>query len=289
MTADQYPYIASSTSLAATRDPAAVPRGHAQGLPGPPGRPGTGAAHPQGHRQTLSKARQGGETLRIAHYAPKPAWQGKDLAAIAEEEKKTAVDIVLEIERNGGAQIVNFGMSEEDVRLIMKQPFVATASDGSSRVPADDTVPHPRSYGCFPRKIGRYALADKVITLEHAIRSCSGLPADILHLPERGYLKTGYFADVVVFDPKTFRDQATFDKPHQYATGVRYLFVNGKLAVEEGKYTGALAGQGAAEEVIVLLQPLVCRSVGNALRGVPCRSGTPRRAFPTVGLTRHGD
>jgi N-acyl-D-amino-acid deacylase len=104
-------------------------------------------------------------------------------------------------------------------------------------------VPHPRSYGCFPRKIGRYALEDKIITLEHAIRASSGLPADILKLPQRGYLKAGYFADLVVFDPNTFRDKATFDKPHQYASGVRYLFVNGKLAIQDGKYTDALAGK----------------------------------------------
>ena len=104
-----------------------------------------------------------------------PAWQGKDLAAIAALEKKPAADIVLEIERNGGAQIVNFGMSEEDVRLIMRQPFVATASDGASMVPSADTVPHPRSYGCFPRKIGRYAIEDKILPLEQAIRSSSGL------------------------------------------------------------------------------------------------------------------
>src|SRR5207248_10728065 len=106
-----------------------------------------------------------------------------------------------------------------------------------------DSVPHPRSYGCFPRKIGYYAIAEKAIPVEQAIRSASGLPADILKLPERGYLKTGYFADVVVFDPKTYRDTATFDKPHQYATGVVYLFVNGKLAVENGKATGALVGR----------------------------------------------
>jgi N-acyl-D-aspartate/D-glutamate deacylase len=133
-------------------------------------------------------------------------------------------------------------MSPEDVALIMKQPFVATASDGSSQVPSD-TVPHPRSYGCFARKIGRYAIEDKVVSLEHAIRSASGLPADILKLPERGYLKPGYFADVVVFDPKTFRDQATFEKPHQYATGVRYLFVNGKLVIDDGKFQNVLAGK----------------------------------------------
>jgi N-acyl-D-amino-acid deacylase len=105
------------------------------------------------------------------------------------------------------------------------------------------TVPHPRSYGCFPRKIGYYALEEKAIPLAQAVRSATGLPADILGLPERGYLKAGYYADVVVFDPRTFRDKATFDQPHQYATGVRYLFVNGRLAIDEGRFTGALAGR----------------------------------------------
>ena len=150
---------------------------------------------------------------------------------------------MLEIERNGGAQVVNFSMSEEDVRLIMKQPWVATASDGSSQDLKADTVPHPRSYGCFPRKVGRYALEEGVVTPEHALRSASGLPADILRLPRRGYLRPGYYADVVVFDPKTSRDRATFDRPHRLATGVRYLFVNGRAAIDEGKYTKALAGR----------------------------------------------
>ena len=96
--------------------------------------------------------------------------------------------------------------------------------------------------------IGRFAIEDQVITLEQAIRSSSGLPADILKLPERGYLKVGYFADIVVFDAKTFRDKATFDQPHQYSTGVRYLFVNGRLAIDEGKQTDALPGRALRHE-----------------------------------------
>src|SRR5262249_38655228 len=159
--------------------------------------------------------------------------RGKDLATISKAEKKDLVELVLEIERQGGAQIVNFGMSEEDVRVLMKRPWVATASDGASLVPAADTVPHPRSYGTFPRKTGRYARARNVVWVEWAVRSASGLPADILRLPGRGYLKVGHVADVVVFDPKTFRDVATYDKPHQYSTGVRWLFVNGVAAVED--------------------------------------------------------
>ncbi len=179
--------------------------------------------------------RDGGKRIQIARYAQEPEVAGQDLAAIAEAEKKAPVDIVLEIERNGGAQIVNFGMNEEDVRVYMKQPWVATASDGGVQSPGD-TVPHPRSYGTFPRKIGRYAIEEKIVPLEAAIRSATGLPADILKLTDRGYLKPGYFADVVVFDPETFRDTATFDKPHQYAAGVKWVLVNGYHEIKEGKY-----------------------------------------------------
>ncbi|MGH7225817.1 MAG: N-acyl-D-amino-acid deacylase family protein, partial [Gemmataceae bacterium] len=242
VSADQYPYIASSTSLKATLIPTSFREGNRKDYVARL----NDAEQLARLRPILERGlqrRRGGKSVRIARYAPKPAWQGKDLAAVAALEEKPAADIVLEIERNGGAQVVIFGMSEDDVRLIMKQPFVATASDGASQLLSADTVPHPRSYGTFPRKIGRYSIEDKIITLEDAIRSASGLPADILHLPQRGYLKAGYFADVVVFDPKTFRDRATFDKPHQYATGVRFLFVNGKLAIEDGKFTKVLAGK----------------------------------------------
>jgi N-acyl-D-amino-acid deacylase len=240
VTADQYPYTASSTSLTATLVPPRFREGTRKEYEARLADKETGPRIRKAIEGSLKE--RGGEAIRVASYAKNRAWQGKDLEAIARAEKKKVIDVVMEIERNGGASIVNFGMSEEDVRAIMKQPFVATASDGSARVP-DKTVPHPRNYGCFPRKIGKYAIADKVVTLEHAVRSSSGLPADILRLPERGYLKAGYYADVVVFDPKTFRDTATYEKPHQYAAGVRWLFVNGKEVVKEGKYAEALAGK----------------------------------------------
>jgi N-acyl-D-aspartate/D-glutamate deacylase len=240
VTADQYPYTASSTSLTATLVPARFREGDRKAFQKRLDDEELGPRIRKAIEDNLKS--RGDEAIRIAAFGPKPAWQGKSLAAIAKLEKKAPIDVVMEIERRGGASIVNFGMSEEDVRSIMKQPFVATASDGSARVP-DKSVPHPRAYGCFPRKIGRYALADKVVTLEHAVRSCSGLPADILHLPERGYLKVGHYADVAVFDPKAFRDTATYDKPHQYAAGLRWLFVNGRAVVKEGKYADALAGQ----------------------------------------------
>jgi N-acyl-D-aspartate/D-glutamate deacylase len=241
VSADQYPYTASSTSLAAELVPPVFREGSSKDFVARLDDPEQGARlrlAVQGRIDDL----QAGPHIRIARYRPQPAWQGKTLDAIAEKHHKSVLDVVLEIERNGGAQVVNFSMSPEDVRLIMKQAFVATASDGSSMIPGD-TFPHPRSYGCFPRKIGRYAIEEKLISLPFAVRSATGLPADILHLPERGYLRPGYFADIVVLDPGAFRDEATFDKPHQYATGVRYLFVNGKLAIDEGKYTDRLAGR----------------------------------------------
>jgi N-acyl-D-aspartate/D-glutamate deacylase len=240
VTADQYPYTASSTSLFAQIVPSRFREGSTKDFLTRLDDADQGPKLRMGIIEQLDK--RGANNLRIAVYAKRPDWQGKDIEAIAAQEKKKPIDLVIEIFRNGGAQIVNFGMSEEDVRQIMKQSYVATASDGAAMVPGT-TVPHPRSYGCFPRKIGRYALVEGVIPLEQALRSANGLPADILKLPERGYLKPGYFADIVVFDPEKFRDLATYDKPHQYSIGVKYLFVNGQLAIDDGKAIGTLAGK----------------------------------------------
>ncbi len=241
VTADQYPYPASSTSLAATVVPARFREGKAEEyrrrFDDPEFAPKLRAAI-----EAAFDGRDGGSRIRIARYRTKPEWQGKDLATIAQMEGKSLVDIVFDIEKAGGASVINFGMSEEDVRLLMRQPWVATASDGSTQVESD-TVPHPRSYGTFSRKIGYYAIAEKLIPLEQAIYSCTGLPAEILRLKDRGVVSVGKVADLVVFDPANFRDQATFDKPHQLTVGVRYLFVNGKLAIDQGKLSNPRAGQ----------------------------------------------
>ncbi len=156
--------------------------------------------------------RDGGASVRIARYAPRPEWAGLDLIAIAERTGTTPLEVVLDIQRHGGAQAISFGMCEPDVREVMRHEFVATASDGSTHLPGRDDHPHPRAYGTFPRKI-RYALDEKVISLEQAIRSCSGWPAQVLGLPDRGVIREGAVADLVVFDPETFRDRATFDQP----------------------------------------------------------------------------
>jgi N-acyl-D-amino-acid deacylase len=240
VTADQYPYIASSTSLRATVVPSKYREGTDKEFVARLDDPKTGPQIKADIEKALG-GRDGGKRIQIARYAPNPRWNGKTVAAIAEAEDKQPIDIVLQIERTGGAQIVNFGMSEEDVRVYMKQPWVATASDGGVQTPGD-TVPHPRSYGTFPRKIGYYAIQEKIVPVEAAIRSATGLPADILKLTDRGYVRPGYFADLVVFDPETFRDTATFEKPHQYAAGVKWVLVNGHPEVKDGKYQDAVLG-----------------------------------------------
>jgi N-acyl-D-amino-acid deacylase len=239
VTADQYPYTASSTSLEATIVPTWARSGGE--LVKRLDSEETGPKLKADIAHSLERKDRGAAVF-IARYRPKRAWVGKNLKQIAEAEQRPVLDIALEILRNGGAAIVNFSMSEDDVRLGMQQTWVATASDGRAYLPGADK-PHPRSYGTFSRKIGRYALIEGVLPVESAIRSASGLPAEILGLPERGRLTAGFYADVVVFDPKEYRDAATFEEPHQYSHGVSYVFVNGQPAVHQGLPTGTLAGR----------------------------------------------
>ncbi|MDA0587547.1 MAG: D-aminoacylase [Planctomycetota bacterium] len=251
VTADQYPYIASSTSLDATLLPAWARAGGREELLKRFEDAEIGPRLRDHVAQRLDEG-NGGESIRIARYSPNPEWAGQSLRAIAETEKRDAIEVAYEIFRGGGAQIVNFSMSEDDVRHIMAIDWVATASDGGAYLPGADR-PHPRNYGTFPRKIRYYSLDEKVIPHGKAIRSATSLPADILGLKDRGRLQVGQFADVVVFDPKKIRDEATFSNPHQYSTGIRFVFVNGTPAIAEGIPTGTLSGrplqhQSTAEE-----------------------------------------
>jgi N-acyl-D-amino-acid deacylase len=240
VTADQYPYIASSTSLDATIIPAWARAGGRKAMFQRIDDPKTGQSLRDKIKDTLKK-RDDGRAIRIAAYRPRPDWAGKSLADVAKSENKPVFDVAMQICRGGGAGIVNFSMSEDDVRHVMRIPWVATASDGTAKLP-NATKPHPRNYGTFARKIGHYAIREKVLPLEQAIRSSSGLPADILGLKDRGTLKTGLYADVVVFDPRRFIDKATFADPHQYCAGLRHVFVNGRAAVYNGIPTGERAG-----------------------------------------------
>ena len=241
VSADQYPYVASSTSLSAM----VVPHWAAQGNAADFAR--IADDHVQGAKLRAAieeelADRDGGSSIRIARYGKDPSIVGLNLAEIARRRGTTPLEVILDIQRHGGAQAISFGMGEDDVRQVMQHPYVATASDGSAHRPGGGDKPHPRAYGTFPRKF-RYALDDKLMTLEQAVRSCSGLPAEILGLPDRGTIRTGHAADLVVFDPKTFRDAATWDDPTRYAHGIKYLFVNGVAAISEGKFAKARPGR----------------------------------------------
>ena len=241
VTADQYPYIASSTSLAAMVIPDWALRGDAAVFAKFADDPTDGPRLRSAIERDLA-GRDGGASIRIARFRPEPTFAGKDLEALSRERKTSTVELVIDIQRRGGAQAISFGMSEDEVRSVMKKPYVATASDGAAHRPGQGDRPHPRTYGTFPRKF-RYALDDGLMTLEEAVRSCSGLPAEILGLADRGTIRDGAAADLVVLDPATFRDQATFDEPTRYATGVRHLFVNGVAVVDGGEPKSALPGR----------------------------------------------
>jgi N-acyl-D-aspartate/D-glutamate deacylase len=241
VTADQYPYRASSTSLDATLLPSRMRAGGRAAMVKRLDDSKTGPEMIKAIRIALEK-RDDGAAVRIARYNPRKDWVGKSMAQIAEEEKKSPLEIALQIIRGGGAAIVNFSMDEDDVRFVMRVPWVATASDGRAYLPGPDK-PHPRSYGTFPRKLGYYAIKQGNLPLAQAVRSASGLPADILGMKDRGYIRVDQVADVTVFDPLELIDVASFDDPHQYSLGVRYVLVNGRLAVYRGTATGALAGR----------------------------------------------
>jgi N-acyl-D-amino-acid deacylase len=233
VTADQYPYDASGTSLV----PALVPRWAEAG-----GReqmlkrfddPQTRSRLLQEMQSNL-KRRGGAKSLLITAAADSRA-VGENLQRIADERHESPLEAALAIIRSGSNDVASFNMSEQDIENFMKQPWVMTGSDGSPG--------HPRKYGTFPRKIREYALKRKVISLPFAIRSSSGLTAESLGIRERGFLRVGYFADVVVFDPNTISELSTYEHPEVLARGMKYVIVNGKLAVDGGKYTGALAGK----------------------------------------------
>lgn len=248
VTADQYPYTASSTSLGATCIPVWARAG---------GREAMFERMDQGDGQSkrvieaiLEKLEvtDNGHRIQIASCSEHPEWAGRRLDEIAADLEIAPVDLVLQIERNGGASVVNHSIDESDVRFVMQQDWVATASDGSAKLPSN-SIPHPRSYGTFPRRIGHYAHREQVISLEQAIYSATGLPARILGIEDRGFVQEGYFADIVVFDRDALIDRSTFVQPHQYSAGVVHLLVNGRPAIADGHATGALFGRAVRKLV----------------------------------------
>jgi N-acyl-D-amino-acid deacylase len=188
-------------------------------------------------------------TLLLAFKNPKlKPLTGRTLASVARERgvspEDAAIDLVIEDGSRVGVAYVL--MSEDNVRRETALPWVSFGSDESAQAPEGVFLlsnPHPRAYGNFARLLARYVRDEHALTLEDAVHRLSGLPAHNLSLADRGLLKKGYFADVVVFDPKTVQDHATFEKPHQYSTGVSDVMVNGRLAIEDGVPTGAKPGR----------------------------------------------
>jgi N-acyl-D-amino-acid deacylase len=173
---------------------------------------------------------------------------GKSLAEVAKMRGKDPVETIMDLIAEDESRIdtIYFLMSEENVKKEMARPWISFGSDEASQAPEGvflKSNPHPRAYGNFARVLGKYVRDEKVISLNEAVRRLSALPAANLGLDHRGLLKEGMFADVVVFDPATVADRATFDKPHQYAVGVRDVFVNGVQVLKEGKHTGAKPGR----------------------------------------------
>jgi N-acyl-D-amino-acid deacylase len=154
------------------------------------------------------------------------------------------MDLVLEDRSRVGT--VYFMMSEENIRKQIRKPWVSLGSDAASMAAEGvflKSSAHPRAYGNFARLLGRYVRDERVITLADAVHRLSGLPATNLELDARGFLRPGYFADVAVFDPAAIGDRATFEKPHQYAVGMKHVFVNGRQVLRDGEHTGALPGR----------------------------------------------
>ncbi len=173
---------------------------------------------------------------------------GKTLAEVAKMRGKdpidTAMDLIAEDESRIGT--IYFIISEENIKKELTKPWISFGSDEASQAPEGvflKSNPHPRAYGNFARVLGKYVRDEKVIPLAEAIRRLSALPATNLGLDHRGFLKEGMFADVVVFDPATISDRATFEKPHQYAVGVKHVFVNGVQVLKDGEHTGAKPGR----------------------------------------------
>ena len=173
---------------------------------------------------------------------------GMTLKEVADKTGKHYADVAMDFVIKDGSRVdvVYFLMSEENIKKQIKLPYMSFGSDAGSIAPEGDFLnynPHPRAYGNFSRLLGKYVREEKVIPLEEAIYKLTSLSANKLKIKKRGLLKEGYYADVVLFDPNTISDHATFDNPHQLATGMHHVFVNGVHVLNEGEHTGAMPGR----------------------------------------------
>lgn len=239
--ADQYPYPASSTGLSAALLPRWAQAGGRDSLLARFDRPETMERIQDAMVRNLAR-RGGPDRIQFRRFEPNPSIEGKMLEEVARERGMGAIETAVALFREGSPGIVSFNMHEEDVRTLMDQPWTMTSSDGS--LPEWNVgVPHPRAYGAFPRKIRTYVLEEGVVGLEAAIRSMTSLPANVFRVRDRGVLRAGAVADVVVFDLDRLRDRATFTEPHQLSEGMVHVFVNGEAAIRDGDFTDVRSGR----------------------------------------------
>lgn len=247
VTIDQYPYTASSTSLSTILPDWILADGYDSiraRLKIPSLR--TKATNDILTNLAKRKLEHFGYAV-VAYFKDDTTVNGKSIEQInllkgRKHTKEDEVETIFDMMVKGGASMVFHGMSEDDVKYIMQYPFNMFASDASIRV-WNQGNPHPRGYGTNARVLGKYVREEKIISLEEAIRRMTSLPAQKFQLKDRGLLKVGYAADIVIFDEKEVKDLSTFDKPHQFSTGFHYVIVNGNITLEDGKHTGVREGK----------------------------------------------
>ena len=238
--ADQYPYLASATGLSAALLPRWSQAGGSEAFAERVAVPDTKARIREAMVENLAR-RGGADRIQFRRFTEDPSIEGRLLSDVAAERGSDPIDVALALILQGGPSIVSFNMSDEDVLTLMTQEWTMTSSDGG--LPMFGVgVPHPRSYGAFARKIGKYVFEDGVMSLEAAVRTMTALPAEVMGMDDRGRIAEGMVADVVVFSDY-FRDNATFTEPHQLSSGVVHAFVAGKAAILNSAFTGARAGK----------------------------------------------
>lgn len=241
---DQYPYLAACSSIIGSLIPRWAQAGTKQDFLDRLRDPET---REKIKREVIRNLRRrgGAERLFIGRYPPEPEYAGKSIAQISEMMRLDYAETTLRLVEPFNPQLVTYSMQEDDLKVIMQAPFVMVGSDGRALRPEGILAsgpPHPRSYGSFPRVLSKYAINGNVLSLEEAVRKMTSLPAARANLKDRGLVRRGFKADIVVFDPVTINDNATFDNPRLYPTGIDYVLVNGVPVVAEGKHTEAKPG-----------------------------------------------
>jgi len=232
-TASQYPYTASGTSVSASLLPRWAESGGGDSVRMRLTDPAARARIIPEMEENLR--RRGGASTLLMTSTRDSTILGKRLDAIAKARGVSPVEAAIQIILNGGSSVASFNMNEQDIEKFMVQDFIFTDSDGSDG--------HPRKYGTFPKLLREYVFTKHVLTLPQAVRRSSAATASFLGFQGRGMLAPGYFADVIVFDPATVSDKSTYEQPTLLSVGMKYVMVNGTLAIDDGRYTGAMAGR----------------------------------------------